>query len=237
MAMGLPANFVRAGLLKPGRQYELPKVSGPTAVLAGSCSVATQGQVAEMKKAHAAFGLDPLAIAAGSDQAQEALAWADTRLGDKPVLIYSTAAPEQVTAFQNKVGREEAGAIIERTLGRIAQGLVARGVRRLVVAGGETSGAVVSALGVEGLLIGPEIDPGVPWTFSIGEPTLALALKSGNFGAPDFFSKAFRVQCDGRHDRVEAARGDLLVRKVDLRPRIDRRQLGEHQRASRATAG
>lgn len=194
MAMGLPANFVRAGLLKPGRQYELPKVSGPTAVLAGSCSVATQEQVAEMKQAHAAFGLDPLAMAAGSDQTQEALAWADTRLGDKPVLIYSTAAPEQVTAFQNKVGREEAGAIIERTLGRIAQGLVARGVRRLVVAGGETSGAVVSALGVEGLLIGPEIDPGVPWTFSIGEPTLALALKSGNFGAPDFFSKAFRVQ-------------------------------------------
>ena len=194
MAMGLPANFVRAGLLKPGQHYDLPKVSGPSAVLAGSCSVATQGQVAEMKKAHAAFGLDPLAIAAGGDQAQEALAWADTRLGEKPVLIYSTAAPEQVSAVQNQVGREEAGAMIERTLGRIAQGLVAKGVRRLVVAGGETSGAVVSALGVQGLLIGPEIDPGVPWTFRIGEPTLALALKSGNFGAPDFFSKAFRVQ-------------------------------------------
>jgi uncharacterized protein YgbK (DUF1537 family) len=194
MAMGLPANFVRAGWLKPGQQYDLPQVSGPTAVLAGSCSVATQGQVAEMKKTHAAFGLDPLAIAAGRDQAQEALAWADTRLSENPVLIYSTAAPEQVSAVQNEVGREEAGALIERTLGRIAQGLVAKGVRRLVVAGGETSGAVVGALGVQGLLIGPEIDPGVPWTFSIGEPTLALALKSGNFGAPDFFGKAFRVQ-------------------------------------------
>jgi 3-dehydrotetronate 4-kinase len=194
MAMGLPGNFMRAGSLKPGQRYELPRVKGPTAVLAGSCSVATQGQVVEMKKAHPAFGLDPLAMAAGRDQAQEALAWADTRLGDKPVLIYSTAAPEQVSAVQNQVGREEAGAMIERTLGRIAQGLVSKGVRRLVVAGGETSGAVVSALGVQGLLIGPEIDPGVPWTFSIGEPTLALALKSGNFGAPDFFSKAFRVQ-------------------------------------------
>jgi 3-dehydrotetronate 4-kinase len=194
MAMGLPANFVRAGLLKPGQRYDLPRVSGPTAVLAGSCSVATQGQVAEMKKDHATFGLDPMAIAAGRDQAQDALAWADTRLGDKPVLIYSTAAPEQVTAVQNEVGREAAGAMIESALGRIAQGLVAKGVRRLVVAGGETSGAVVSALGVQGLLIGPEIDPGVPWTFSIGEPTLALALKSGNFGAPDFFSKAFQVQ-------------------------------------------
>jgi uncharacterized protein YgbK (DUF1537 family) len=194
MAMGLPANFVRAGLLKPGQRYDLPRVSGPTAVLAGSCSAATQGQVAEMKKDHATFGLDPLAIAAGRDQAHDALAWADTRLGDKPVLIYSTAAPEQVSAVQNEVGREAAGAMIESALGRIAQGLVAKGVRRLVVAGGETSGAVVSALGVQGLLIGPEIDPGVPWTFSIGEPTLALALKSGNFGAPDFFGKAFRVQ-------------------------------------------
>jgi uncharacterized protein YgbK (DUF1537 family) len=84
--------------------------------------------------------------------------------------------------------------MIEQTLGRIAQGLVARGVRRLVVAGGETSGAVVGALGVQGLYIGPEIDPGVPWTFSIGQPTLALALKSGNFGTPDFFTKAFRMQ-------------------------------------------
>jgi uncharacterized protein YgbK (DUF1537 family) len=95
---------------------------------------------------------------------------------------------------QDKLGREHAGAMIERALAAIAQGLVATGVRRLVVAGGETSGAVVGALGVEGLLIGPEIDPGVPWTFSIGQPTLALALKSGNFGAPDFFTKAFRLQ-------------------------------------------
>jgi uncharacterized protein YgbK (DUF1537 family) len=194
MAMGLPANFVRAGLLQPGRHYELPKVAGPTAVLAGSCSVATQGQVADMKKSHEAFGLDPVAIAAGRDQAQEALAWAERRVAEKPILIYSTAAPEQVSAVQSQLGREQAGAMIEQTLGRIAQGLVANGVRRLVVAGGETSGAVVGALGVSGLYIGPEIDPGVPWTFSIGQPTLALALKSGNFGTPDFFTKAFRLQ-------------------------------------------
>jgi 3-dehydrotetronate 4-kinase len=194
MAMGLPANFVRAGLLKAGQHYPLPKVTGPTAVLAGSCSVATQGQVADMKRSHEAFGLDPVAIAGGRDQAQEALAWAERRVADKPILIYSTAAPEQVSAVQKQLGREEAGAMIEQTLGRIAQGLVAKGVRRLVVAGGETSGAVVGALGVQGLYIGPEIDPGVPWTFSIGQPTLALALKSGNFGTPDFFTKAFRMQ-------------------------------------------
>jgi uncharacterized protein YgbK (DUF1537 family) len=95
---------------------------------------------------------------------------------------------------QERLGREQAGALVEETFGKIAKGLVERGVRRLLVAGGETSGAVVSALGVEGLAIGPEIDPGVPWTFSIGEPSLALALKSGNFGTPDFFTKAFRLQ-------------------------------------------
>ena len=194
MAMGLPANFVRQGLLKSGQHYPLPKVTGPTAVLAGSCSTATQAQVALMKKDHDAFELDPIALASGKDIVAEALGWAAARLAEKPLLIYSTASPEPVSAVQQKLGREKAGDLVERALSKIAQGLVAKGVRRLVVAGGETSGAVVSALGVEGLYIGPEIDPGVPWTFSLGEPTLALALKSGNFGTPDFFTKAFRAQ-------------------------------------------
>lgn len=194
MAMGLPANFVRAGLLRVGQHYSLPQVTGPTVVLAGSCSVATQGQVAHMKQRHDAFEVDPHAIASGQDVAAQALSWAAGRLSDKPILIYSTASPEQVRAVQDKLGREHAGAIVERTLAAVARGLVDKGVRRLVVAGGETSGAVVGALGVEGLLIGPEIDPGVPWTFSIGHPTLALALKSGNFGTPDFFTKAFDLQ-------------------------------------------
>jgi 3-dehydrotetronate 4-kinase len=194
MAMGLPANFARAGLMQTGRHAALPKVCGPAVVLSGSCSQATQGQVARMQHDHPAYALDPFLIAAGKDVASEALQWAQSRLSEKPILIYSTATPEQVSAVQQKLGREQAGAMVEDTLGRIARGLVDRGVRRLVVAGGETAGAVVSALGVEGLMIGPEIDPGVPWTFSIGEPGLALALKSGNFGAPDFFTRAFRVQ-------------------------------------------
>jgi 3-dehydrotetronate 4-kinase len=194
MAMGLPANFVRQGLMKTGQSAKLPRIGGPTVVIAGSCSVATQGQVALMKKDHDAFELDPIAIASGRDVAQEALDWAGGRLSEKPVLVYSTATPEQVKAVQGKLGREHAGAMVEETLGKIARGLVAAGVRRLVVAGGETSGAVVGALGVEGLAIGPEIDPGVPWTVSIGEPSLALALKSGNFGTPDFFTKAFKLQ-------------------------------------------
>jgi len=194
MAMGLPANFVHKGLMKRGQHSQLPNVTGPTAVLAGSCSVATQGQVALMKQDHEFFELEPIAIAAGRDLAQEAINWATSRLSEKPLLIYSTATPEQVKAVQERLGREHAGALVEETLGKIARGLVAGGVRRLVVAGGETAGAVVGALGVEGLAIGPEIDPGVPWTFSIGEPALALALKSGNFGAPDFLTKAFKLQ-------------------------------------------
>jgi uncharacterized protein YgbK (DUF1537 family) len=194
MAMGLPANFVRSGALQRGQHADLPQVGGAAAVIAGSCSVATQGQVALMKRTHESFEIDPVAIASGKDVAAEAAAWARPRLSDKPVLIYSTAAPEQVTAVQQRLGREQAGALVEQTLGRVARALIDAGVRRLIVAGGETSGAVVGALGVEGLRIGPEIDPGVPWTFSLGEPALALALKSGNFGAPDFFEKAFKLQ-------------------------------------------
>ncbi|MFL6581971.1 MAG: 3-oxo-tetronate kinase [Burkholderiales bacterium] len=194
MAMGLPANFIRQGLMKGGQRASLPKVKGPTAVIAGSCSIATQGQVALMKKDHDAFELDPMAIASGHDVTQDVLHWAAQRLSEKPILVYSTGTPEQVKAVQDRLGREHAGTMVEETFGKIAKGLVAKGVRRLLVAGGETSGAVVSALGVEGLAIGPEIDPGVPWTFSIGEPSLALALKSGNFGTPDFFTKAFRLQ-------------------------------------------
>jgi len=191
MAMGLPANFVRAGELKGGGAQALPAVNGATVVLSGSCSMATQAQVEHMRQNHEVFQLDPIAIAKGHDVAGQAVTWARPKLGDKPVLIYSTASPDQVSSVQSELGREHSGALVEETMGKIAKELVSAGVRRLVIAGGETSGAVVSALGVEGLHIGQEIDPGVPWTFSIGEPSLALALKSGNFGTTDFFTKAF----------------------------------------------
>ncbi len=196
MAMGLPANFVRSGDLDIGDMQASPTVTGSTAVLSGSCSLATQGQVDRMRQNHDAFQVDPVAVAKGRDVASEALDWARARLGDKPILIYSTAGADQVGAAQDQLGREHAGALVEETLGKVAKELVSAGVRRLVVAGGETAGAVVSALGVEGLHIGREIDPGVPWTYSIGEPILALALKSGNFGTPDFFVKAFETGGD-----------------------------------------
>ena len=140
-----------------------------------------------------AFALDPVAIAAGRMTAADVLAWARPKLGAAPILVYSTAEPEAVRAVQERFGRDEAGAMIERLLGEVAKGLAAAGVKRLVVAGGETSGAVVGALGAAALEIGPEIDPGVPWTLTAGGEPMALALKSGNFGTRDFFTKALKM--------------------------------------------
>lgn len=193
LALGLPENFRRRGLLHRSAAAIVQRVEGPAAVLAGSCSAATLRQVDAMKGLCEAHAIDPLRAATSEEAAGEAVAWARGRLGDKPLLVYSTADPASVGAVQAKLGRAEAGAWVERTLAEIAKQLVGLGVRRLVVAGGETSGAVVSALGIEGLRIGPEIDPGVPWTTSLSTPPLALALKSGNFGSDEFFLKAFDV--------------------------------------------
>jgi uncharacterized protein YgbK (DUF1537 family) len=190
IAMGLPANF---GISK-GTDSALPAVGGGAAILSGSCSAQSNLQVAEWLKLHPGFRIDPLELAGGADLAAAALAWAASKLAAGPVLVYATAEPEAVRATQAKLGVQRAGEIVEECLARVAAGLVAKGVRRLVVAGGETSGAVVKALGVSGLRIGPQIDPGVPWTQSIGETRLALALKSGNFGAVDFFGKALDMQ-------------------------------------------
>jgi 3-dehydrotetronate 4-kinase len=197
IALGLPENFRRRGLLDGGAVDSLPAISGAAAVLSGSCSTATLAQVAYMKERAPAFTVDPIAIVEGGDVAQQALAWAKPLLGEQPILISATAPPEKVAEAQGRLGRERAGALVEGTLAAIASGLAAAGVRRFVVAGGETAGAVVQALGVTGLRIGRQIDPGVPWTASLGEPALALALKSGNFGAPDFFLRAFSVLVEG----------------------------------------
>ncbi|HEY0181337.1 MAG TPA: 3-oxo-tetronate kinase [Rhodopila sp.] len=202
VAMGLPENFRRAGLLSeavdPGA---LPKVEGAGAVVAGSCSRATLAQLGYVRAHLPVFELDALATPDAVALSEAALAWATDKIGDKPVVIAASAPPEKVAALQARLGREQAGLLVEDAVARIAQGLVARGVRKFVVAGGETSGAVVGRLGVRSLRIGAEIDPGVPWTFAEGASAgaagsgtnLMLALKSGNFGATDFFLKAFRV--------------------------------------------
>jgi uncharacterized protein YgbK (DUF1537 family) len=192
IALGLPRNFRRAGLLaEHGQAARLPHVEGAAAVLSGSCSAATLAQVAAMRATHPVFDIDPLELAEDARVVARALDWAVPHLAERPVLISSTAPADRVRAAQARLGRERAGSLVETALARVARGLVERGVRRLVVAGGETAGAVVQALGVTGLRIGPQIDPGVPWTVSLGEPAIALALKSGNFGREDFFMRAF----------------------------------------------
>jgi uncharacterized protein YgbK (DUF1537 family) len=189
LALGLPENFRRAGKLRELDAAAVPAVAGGEVVLAGSASGATNGQVAAWLEAgRPALQINPLALAAGEPVVAQALAFA--RDAGQTVLIYATCPPDEVKAVQQQLGVERAGAIVEQALGEIASGLRAAGVRRFVVAGGETSGAVVQALGVQLLQIGAQIDPGVPATVSTGGEPLALALKSGNFGGRDFFAKA-----------------------------------------------
>jgi 3-dehydrotetronate 4-kinase len=197
-ALGLPANFLRVGLLKPAdADTRLSAPEGRALIIAGSCSEATRGQVeAAVQAGLPALKINPLDIASGSMGHRDIVRWAKQQPADKPVLIYSSADPTTVRAVQDKLGRDAAGCLVERELAAAAKELVAAGFNQLIIAGGETSGAVVTALGVTALEIGPEIDPGVPWTRALGtkaigcEP-LVLALKSGNFGAPNFFLKAW----------------------------------------------
>jgi 3-dehydrotetronate 4-kinase len=196
VAMGLPENFRRAGLSRSAEEAaSLPTVSGSTAVLSGSCSRATLAQLGFVRSELPVHELDPLTTPDATKIAEIALDWAAAKIGAKPVVIAASAPPDKVAAIQASLGGpEKAGALLEDAMARIAEGLIARGVRRMIVAGGETSGAVVTRLGVRRLLIGAEIDPGVPWTYASGSGVdLLLTLKSGNFGAADFFLKAFRM--------------------------------------------
>jgi uncharacterized protein YgbK (DUF1537 family) len=190
VALGLPAAYRRRGLLQhKSGAGSLPRIDGAAAVLAGSCSAATLGQIANFRGPHLALDTD--AICRGEPVGDKALVWAKGVLGNGPILLSASDKPEAVKSLQQKYGVEKSSHAIEKTMAELAKGLVSAGVGRIVVAGGETSGAVVGALDVTALRIGPEIDPGVPWTASVGQKPLLLALKSGNFGAPDFFTKAF----------------------------------------------
>ena len=161
LAIGIPALH---GLAPSAAAAMLPPAHGTRAVVSGSCSAATNAQVATFLAAGGeGFAIDPLQLATGRDLAAEALAWACPQLGAAPVLVYATAEPAAVRAVQQQLGAEQAGALVEQTLSRIAKGIVAAGVGQLIVAGGETSGACVQALGITQLRIGPQIDPGVPW--------------------------------------------------------------------------
>ncbi|MBQ0854702.1 four-carbon acid sugar kinase family protein [Streptomyces sp. BH-SS-21] len=188
LAEGLGHAYPAAATAAP---EPLPR-GGRAAVLAGSCSARTLEQIAQFYAADLpSLHLDVLAAATGRDVTGEALAWYDAQDGDRPVLIYASASPEELAAVQAQLGVAEAAAQVEELLGTLASHLVDRGVRRLLVAGGETSGAVTTALGVRAVLVGEEADPGVPWTYATtARGDLALMLKSGNFGAPDLFTRA-----------------------------------------------
>lgn len=167
-------------------------VGGPAACLAGSCSQATLQQIANAERVMPVLHLDPAQIVAGTDEVQRALAWARPRLTDSPVLIASSSTPEEVAALQARHGRDAAGHAIEQAMADIAEALVQAGVRRLIVAGGETSGAVIDRLKIPGFLVGAEISAGVPVLRAVGAGAgdMLLALKSGNFGGPAFFADA-----------------------------------------------
>jgi len=170
-------------------------VGGPAACLAGSCSQATLQQIANAEKAMPVLHLDPDRVVTGTDEARRAMAWAVERLGSGPILIASSSTPDEVAALQSRHGRNAAGHAIEQAMADIAEGLVKAGVRRLVVAGGETSGAVVDRLRIPGFLVGEEIAAGVPVLRAVGARSgdMLLALKSGNFGGPEFFSDALKL--------------------------------------------
>jgi uncharacterized protein YgbK (DUF1537 family) len=197
LGLGLARALVTSGQVKSNAadaSSESP-VGGPAACLAGSCSQATLLQIANAETSMPVLHLDPEQAVAGKQEARRALAWATDRLKDGPVLIASSAAPDQVSALQARHGRDAAGHAIEQAMADIAEGLVQSGVRRLVVAGGETSGAVVDRLGIPGFLVGAEIAAGVPVLRAVGVKAgaMLLALKSGNFGGPEFFSDALKL--------------------------------------------
>ncbi len=194
VAMGLPDNYRAAGwLTATSGLVEIGSHAGPAAVLAGSCSAATRGQVEHMARACPALRVDPLQLAEGRQRIEDLIAWAAERMVVGPVLVYASAGPEEVAAVQGQLGPERSGTLVEEALAGVAHGLCRLGLKKLIVAGGETSGAVLKALDVRALRIGPEIEPGVPWTVSTSPDGLLLALKSGNFGRPDFFRRALEM--------------------------------------------
>lgn len=194
VAIGLAQNF---GIEADNQAAQLPKANGRKAIISGSCSVATNAQVAHfLAQGGAGFAIDPLSLAQSHSVLNLAMQWVEQQSPDHPVLIYATAKPESVRAVQSQLGVAQAGAMVEEALSGIAKSLVCQGVNQLVVAGGETSGACVKALGIESMRIGTAIAPGVPWChasspFAQGGH-LHITLKSVNFGAEDFFTQAFQ---------------------------------------------
>lgn len=198
LGLGLARALVRSGQLpkpKDAQAEVAGDIGGLAAVIAGSCSAMTLKQLAFAEKSMPVLRLDPERLLAGPEEVAAAIAWAGDRIHEGPIVIAASAEPETVARLQSRYGREASGHGIEAATSTIAGELVARGVRRLVIAGGETSGAAVDRLAIPAFLIGPEIAPGVPVLKSIGnkQGDMLLALKSGNFGGEDFFPAALAM--------------------------------------------
>jgi uncharacterized protein YgbK (DUF1537 family) len=196
LGIGLARALLEEGAAQPAGAgaWDGSSVGGGAACLSGSCSVATLEQVMMAERAMPVLRLDVGALVTGPEEGARALSWALPKLDQGPVLIATTAPPGEVQALQTRFGREAAGHAIEQAMARIAEGLVQAGVRRLVIAGGETSGAAVDRLKLKAFAIGPEIAPGAPVLRTVGGgPQMMLALKSGNFGGPGFFADALAL--------------------------------------------
>ncbi len=191
IALGLPRNFIKRGLAT-GAGSAFRGVQGPEAILAGSCSKATLEQIEIHRKDHPSMPIAVSDVMGGKLKASDLVRFIGENEGKQPI-VFSSHKPEHVRAVQQQYGREKVAHALDALFADTASELVKGRVRRLVVAGGETSGAVVTALKLRALSIGPEIDPGVPALGSAEGAPLALALKSGNFGAKDFFGKALRT--------------------------------------------
>ncbi|SHN71913.1 3-oxo-tetronate kinase [Desulfovibrio litoralis] len=210
IALGLPEMYRKQGLLKTyNTPVSLPKITGGTVILSGSCSEATRGQLARLAAkneensdtskapAYPMFQLDPLKISTNPNFIKQAAQWAKEQLLNNRIpVLYASDAPEAVAAVQKALGQEASGALIENALGELATDLYQAGATHFIVAGGESSGAVVKALKVPALQIGQQIAPGVPWTVSVDTAgkQIAITLKSGNFGGIDFFEQAVALQ-------------------------------------------
>lgn len=195
IALGLPRNFIGAGEAKGGAPT-VKAITGPAALLVGSCSQATLGQIETHRQSHPVLALDVDKVMAGEITPQQLVAFVCENRGRAP-MVYSSGRPERIAALQGRYGRDEIAEKLAGVFGATAKAVFDAGVRRIVVGGGETAGAVVSALGVTSFRIGPEIDPGVPVLVAEDVEGLGMALKSGNFGAPDFFDKALAALAGG----------------------------------------
>jgi uncharacterized protein YgbK (DUF1537 family) len=193
LGLGLPTNFAADRLLAGGAADTLPEIGGPVLLLSGSCSVATNAQVDRWEAdGSATLRIEPVSLVKdpGGITRHMVERVKDCIDSGEPLLISTTQRPDQVREAQERVGKYLAASMLEGLLAEAARGARKAGIRRFVVAGGETSGAVAKALGADCLAVGPSIAPGVPWCATLDAEPIALALKSGNFGAETFFADA-----------------------------------------------